>query len=254
MAAPFRFFPKSPATPPMLLIAATLALTSIFGVSGAIAAEDLEEAPRLLTISGTGNITARPDVAWIDMGVDSEAKTAREALDANTAAMNAIFDVLKELSIEEKDYQTSQFSIHAVYTQPSRPSSSDQVPVIRGYQVTNQLTVKIRDLDRTGEILDKVVAVGSNRLNNIRFDIDEPEALLDQAREKAVADALRKAKIYVGAAGMALGRIMSISESGSTWPQPVYARAMAMESGGNVPIAPGEQSLTAGVSLTIEIE
>jgi len=212
-----------------------------------------EETPRTLTVSGTGTISAKPDIAWINMGVDTEAKTARDALDANTSAMNAIFDVLKDLSIEEKDYQTSQFSINAVYTPQSR--DYNQVPVIRGYRVTNQLTVKIRDLDQIGDILDRVVSVGSNRLNGIRFAVDEPDELMDQARQKAVEDALRKAKIYVGAAGVTLGRIMTISEHGGFTPQPQFlGRAMAMEADSSVPIAPGEQKITAGVSLVIEIE
>ena len=119
--------------------------------------------------------------------------------------------------------------------------------------MTNQVSVTVRNLDRVGEILDKLVVTGSNQLNGIRFAIEKPQPLLDRARELAVAEALRKAKLLVNAAGVTLGRIVTISEGGSYAPMPKYAYAMA-EMRDAAPIAAGEQTLTANVSLTIEIE
>ncbi len=126
----------------------------------------------------------------------TEGATAAEALAANTKAMAAGGGA--DAGIEKRDMQTSQFSVYPVYEQ-MRPEDRPQTPKIGGYRVQNQLTVKVRDLDALGGILDKVVTLGSNQLSGIRFAIDEPQPLLDDARKKAVEDALRKAKLYAGA-------------------------------------------------------
>lgn len=204
----------------------------------------------MLTVNGMGKVTAQPDVAWVDMGVVTEAIAASEAVAANNQSMDAVFAALEEMAVARTDVQTSQFSVQPVY---SRPEGPDEAPTIRGYRVTNQVTVKIRQLSQIGFVIDRVVRLGSNRLNAVRFGIDDPEPLLDQAREQAVLDALRKAKLYVRASGVALGRIISITEAGAVVPEPRHARAFAMESA-QVPIAPGEQTLTAGVVLEIEID
>ena len=200
-------------------------------------------------------MTAAPDIAYVETGVLTEGKTAAEALAANTAAMEQVFAGLGEAGIEKKDMQTSQFSVYPVYEQVKPEDNRPHTPKIGGYRVQNQLTVKVRDLSALGGILDKVVTLGSNQLSGIRFSIDEPETLLDEAREDAVKDALRKAKLYAGAAGVSLGEIMSISESGTSMPQPYYAKDMMMRAeDSSVPMAPGEQTLSANVTLVIKID
>lgn len=217
-------------------------------------AQEADE-PRTITISGEGEATAVPDIAYIDTGVVTEGATAAEALAANTKAMAAVFKGLEDAGIEKRDMQTSQFSVYPVYEQ-MRPEDRPQTPKIGGYRVQNQLTVKVRDLDALGGILDKVVTLGSNQLSGIRFAIDKPEPLLDDARKKAVEDALRKAKLYAGAAGVALGQIMSITESGGGMPpQPMYMKAMGeMARDSSVPMAAGEQTVSASVTLVIKID
>ena len=149
-----------------------------------------------MTVTGTGNVSARPDIAYLESGVVSEGKTAKDALSENTKAMNDIFDGLAKLDIDKDDIRTSQFSVNPIYTQPPvQPDGTREPRSIRGYQVTNQVTVTVRKLDRLGDILDKLVSLGSNQLNGVRFEIENPEPLLDQAREAAVLDALRKAKL-----------------------------------------------------------
>jgi len=210
---------------------------------------------REMTVSGTGNLSARPDIAYLESGVVSQGKTADEALRENTKAMNAIFDGLTKMSINKDDIRTSQFSVNPLYTEPPvSPNGTRDAPTIRGYQVTNQVTVTVRKLDHLGDILDKLVSLGSNQLNGVRFEIENPEPLLDKAREAAVLDALRKAKIYANASGVALGPVLTISESGN-YQQPVYMKAtMAMRDSAPVPMAAGTQELSASVSLTIGIE
>ncbi len=209
-----------------------------------------EEMQRTITITGQGQVSVKPDIAIVESGVVTQAKTAADALTANTQAMQAVFATLKELGIEDKDMRTSQFSVNAIYTRPERGEARQ----ISGYQVSNLVSVTIRDLDRVGEVLDGVVSNGSNELRGIRFQVEKPGPLLDGAREEAVKDALRKAKIYVAAAGVALGPVITINEhGGGGGPQPMFARAMAMEDS-SVPIAAGEQTLSTSVTLVIGLE
>ncbi|MFN4354786.1 SIMPL domain-containing protein [Parvibaculum sp.] len=231
-----------------LAVAASLAL--------APAAHATEKAPRIITITGEGEVTAAPDIAYVDMGVVSEGKTAGEALAANTAAMEKVFEGLGKAGIDKKDMQTSNFSVYPVYEQVRPDDNRPHTPKIGGYTVQNQLTVKVRDLDNLGAILDRVVSLGSNQLSGVRFAIDDPKPLMNEARQAAVKDALDKAKLYAGAAGVAVGEILSISESGASMPQPYYAKDMMMAvraEGAPVPMAAGEQTVSANVTLVIRI-
>lgn len=231
-----------------LIVAAALAL--------APAAHATEEKPRTITITGEGEVTAAPDIAYVDMGVVSEGKTAAEALAANTAAMEKVFEGLEEAGIDKKDMQTSNFSVYPVYEQVRPEDNRPHTPKIGGYTVQNQLTVKVRDLDNLGAILDKVVTLGSNQLSGVRFAIDDPKPLMDEARKAAVTNALDKAKLYAGAAGVAVGEILTISEGGYSMPQPYYAKDMMMSAraeGAPVPMAAGEQTVSANVTLVIRI-
>ncbi len=242
--------------PRRIALAAPILAAFLIALTAAAPARATETPPqRTITITGEGESVGVPDIAYIDTGVVTEGKTAGEALTANTKAMNAIFKGLEEAGIEKRDMQTSQFSVYPVYEQ-IEPQTQPQMPKIGGYRVQNQLTVKVRNLDALGGILDQVVKLGSNQLSGIRFAIDKPEPLIDEARKKAVADALRKAKLYAGAAGVALGPIQTITESSMGYaPQPMYAKSMmAMERDSSVPVAAGEQTLSASVTLVIRID
>ncbi|MEQ8269056.1 MAG: SIMPL domain-containing protein [Parvibaculum sp.] len=240
------------AAAPLALVAA---IALFLGSTLAAHAQETKEAPRIITITGEGESSAAPDIAYIETGVVTDGKTAAEALAANSKAMESVFAGLKDAGIAEKDMQTSQFSVYPVYEQQDPQNREPQTPKIGGYRVQNQLTVTVRDLSGLGAILDKVVTLGSNQLSGIRFSIDEPDALIDEARKDAVKDALRKAKLYAGAAGVSLGRIMSISENGVSMPQPYYAKDMMMRAeAASVPVAAGEQTLSASVTLVIAID
>ncbi len=209
-----------------------------------------EEIQRTITITGQGQVSVKPDIAVVDSGVVTQAKTAAEALAANTQAMQSVFAALKELGIEDRDMRTSQFSVNAMHTRPERGEASR----ISGYQVSNLVSVTLRHLDRVGEVLDKLVSIGSNELPGIRFQVEKPGPLMDGAREEAVKDALRKAKIYVAAAGVALGPVLTINEHGGGGrPQPMFAARMESFSA-DVPVAAGEQTLSTSVTLVIGLE
>ncbi|MFN3933384.1 SIMPL domain-containing protein [Parvibaculum sp.] len=242
-----------PARPHLILALSALFIAA--GLAAAPLAQATEQRARTITITGEAQVSAAPDIAYVDMGVVTEGKTAGEALAANTAAMQKVFDGLEKAGIDKKDMQTSNFSVYPVYEQVRPDDNRPHTPKIGGYTVQNQLTVKVRDLDNLGAILDKVVSLGSNQLSGIRFAIDDPKPLMNEARQAAVKDALDKAKLYAGAAGVAVGEIISISENGYSVPQPYYAKDMMMmrAEAAPVPVAAGEQTVSANVTLVIRI-
>ncbi len=214
------------------------------------------EQKRTITVEGEGSVSAKPDTASVNAGVVAEAKTAREALSANTKNMKTVFDALKGAGISEDDIRTSGFSVNPVYSRSERkPDGTQDDPKITGYRASNNVSVIIRDLAKVGAVLDEVVSSGANSVNGVSFFIDNPQSLMDDARRKAVEDALRRATILAGTAGANLGPVMTISENGGYRPQPMMMRSMAMEdAGGSVPVAPGTQEITTSVNLVIGLE
>ena len=169
-----------------LVLAACLA-------GGSALAQAPDRPLRTLTMTGTGEMRAKPDTAIVTLGVMSRADTARAALTANNAAMTAILSSLEAAGIAKKDIQTSNFSVNPVY---DYDNTGAKPPRITGYDVSNQLAVTVRKLDTLGTILDEAVSKGSNQIYGITFTIDDPRALEDEARKSAVQDAVRKAKLY----------------------------------------------------------
>lgn len=210
-----------------------------------------EPAPekRTISVSGTGIVHARPDTANLSIGVSSEARSAGEALNLNTSAMERVIADLKALGIAQKDIQTTNFSVN-----PRQQHFKDgKPPVITGYRVVNAVTIVVRDLGKLGDILDRAVSKGSNQINGIRFSIDDPEKLEDQARRLAMKDARSKADIYAESGDVKVGDILTISESTISRPIP-FGRTVAMEARARpVPIEAGEQQVSATVSVTWEI-
>ena len=230
------------------LLASALVL---FAGLAASAVADEDTFRRTITLSGTGETNAAPDLARVTSGVQTEALTAREALTENNRAMAAVIEGLKQAGIAEKDIQTSNFSVGPRYEYP--PNAR---PMLVGYQVSNTVTITVHDLAKIGETLDRIVTLGSNTIHGIGFSIDDPEALEDEARRLALADARRKAELYAAAGGFRLGRILTVAESSRGGPQPPvpYMRAAKMDAGESVPIQGGEQSVGIQVSATWEIE
>lgn len=231
-----------------LLILAGLAF--VLGTAPLLLAAQEIDPPRGVTVVGTGEVRAKPDLAVVRIGVVSQAATARAALDANNAAMRDIMAALAEQAIAGRDVQTSQFSVQPRY----RHDPDNQLPPrIDGYEVSNQLAVIIRDLDKLGPVLDLAVSVGSNQILGVEFSLADPEPRRDEARRLAVADALRKAELYARAAGIELGAIRAITEEARAGPpQPLHQR-MEMSAEASVPIAEGEQAITIEVTINWDI-
>jgi len=189
-----------------LLLVTLLCGLALLTATPAAAAKDKQQ--RTVSLTGTGTVTASADTAQISTGVISEADTARQALDKNTAAMAKVVAELKAQGIEPKDIQTTNFSVRPRFQQ----SKDGKPPKIIGYRVVNSVTIRLRDLKQLGAILDKVVTLGSNQIGGITFSVDDPTKLEDEARNRAMQDGIRKAKLYASAAGAALGKVVTIQE------------------------------------------
>jgi hypothetical protein len=219
----------------------------------AVAAD--QAAPRTLSVSGIGEVKSAPDESNLSAGVTTQASTAAQALAANSHAMNAVFATLKRLGIPDRDIQTSDFSVQPQY-QTCKPGTSCPQRII-GYQVSNNVDVTVEDLDKTGAVLDALVSSGSNQIGGINFSIHDPKPLLRTARAAAVADAIDRAQTYAKAAGIILGPILSIDEGANQAPQPVYRNRMMAMAGmpaAPPPVAGGEESVSASVTITWQIQ
>ena len=222
-----------------------IAVVGILGLgAGAVVAEE-KKMDRTVTVSATGEAGAEPDMARVSSGVTSEADTAREALSRNSAAMKKLIAGMKTAGVDAKDIQTSSFHIEPRYTNPRE----GQTPVINGYRVTNQVEIRARNLDKLGDLLDTLVTLGANQMSGLSFEVSKAETLKDEARRSAIANALRRAKLYAEAAGATVGEVIAISEdTGVQGPRPyVMARTAMAES---VPIERGTETLEARVTVT----
>ena len=203
--------------------------------------------PAAISVTGEATVSVPPDLAEIGGGVTSEAKTAREASEANNAAMGKVLQALKGAGIEEKDVQTSRLSL-----QPQSAPNRTGPSAIAGYRASNRVTIRVRDLTKVANVIDTLVGAGANEIGGINFVVSQASKLLDEARERAVADARRKAEIYAKAAGVTLGAPLSISE-GST-PVPIPYRRMAAGMAASAPVAQGEETLQVTVSVSWAIK
>jgi len=203
--------------------------------------------PAAISVTGEATVSVPPDLAEINGGVTSEAKTAREASEANNAAMGKVLQALKGAGIEEKDIQTARLSL-----QPQSAPNRSGPSAIAGYRASNRVTIRVRDVTKVASVIDTLVGAGANEIGGINFVVSQASKLLDEARERAVADARRKAEIYAKAAGVTLGAPLSISEEGNSAPAPY--RRMAAGMAVSAPVAQGEETLQVTVSVSWAIK
>jgi uncharacterized protein YggE len=224
-----------------------LAIAALAGtlLSNPAVADDAQ--PAMISVTGQAQISVPPDLALIDGGVSSEAKTARQASEANNVAMGKVLLALKGAGFDEKDVQTSRLSLEPQYVEQTRPGPN----VISGYRASNRVIIKLRDVSKVAGTIDTLVASGANEIGGISFMVEKASKLLDDARAEAVADARRRAEIYASAAGVTLGAPLRISETSSGGsPMPMMARKMAA----SAPVAQGEETLQVNVSVSWAIK
>jgi uncharacterized protein YggE len=203
-----------------------------------------------LDINATGEVSRVPDVAIISAGVVSRSATASGAMQDAAARMERVIAALKRAGIADRDIQTSSVNLN-----PEYKYVENQPPQLVGYNASNSVTIRFRDIRNSGKILDALVSQGANQINGPNLTIDKPEASLDEARAKAVANARARADLYARALGLKVVRVVSVSESGGNYPVPppmaMYARAEAASA--KTPIEPGEQKLQVNLSVTFEL-
>lgn len=207
-----------------------------------------DDEPRLIVVQSTGTVSAAPDMAVVRLGVSHEARTASEAMAQANAAAARVLEKLASAGIEPRDVQTSSLNLY-----PVRDQTGNRPPQIRGYVASNDLTVRVRDVDALGGLLDSVISEGANTLNSLSFAIADTSPLETEARAKAVREARAMAETLADAAGVTLGPVASISEGGGGMqPGPMMQSDMRLESA--VPVASGELDVTVSVTVAFAIE
>lgn len=222
---------------------------SLTGTGGFVTAAQAASVDRQITITGTGVIAAVPDMATLQLGIVTQGLSGKDALGENSKQMARVIADLAAAGIEERDIQTTGLSL-----QPDWDRRNDRNEPMRivGYTARNGVTIRVRDLDILGDVLDDVVGSGANQFNGLSFGVINPAPLQDQARVLAVKNAAARAELLVTAAGAKLGDVLSISEQGAIRPQ--MMRSMAMDlAESSVPVAAGEVDLQANVTITYEI-
>lgn len=225
-----------------------LILAVVFFLTGV--ATGLAEEPRIIVTTGVGTVEAEPDMATVRVGVTREARLAGDALDQTSKAMADVIARLQQEGVAARDMQTQGLSLQPVWSRQN--SNSNEQRRITGFLARNGLIVRVRALDDLGSILDQIVQDGANTFDGVSFALQEPEAALAEARERAVIQAMEKAEQLTLAAGVGLGPVMSIAEVSGV-PRPAMMEMAAVRMTDAVPIATGEVSLSVQVEMEFEI-
>jgi uncharacterized protein len=223
-----------------------LAMALVAGA--ALAAPVLAQTPAQITVTGEGQVEAAPDMATMTLGVTTEGPTPAEAMAANSSQLAAVLERLRGAGISDQDLQTTGLSLNPNW----QNDATGTAPRIAGYVATNMLTVRIRALDGLGAVLDAAIGQGANTFNGISFGLADPAPAMNEARRRAVADAMARAELLAGAAGVPLGPVLSITEGGASgWPAPAYRMDAAAAS--PVPVAAGQVSTQASVTMVFSL-
>ncbi len=232
-----------------LLLATTVAAPVALAQAAPPAADSMFRATTL-NLSAYGETRIAPDMATINLGVNTEAPTASAAMAANATQMNKIFAALRRAGIADKDIQTSGLNLNAQYDYVE-----NNPPKLRGYQASNTVTVTVHDLTRLGSAVDATVSAGANQVNGISFGLNDPTAAENAAREEAVKALSAKANLYARATGYRVGRLVTLSEGGGyTPPSPMPVMAMArFDKAESTPVAGGELKVRVDVTGLYEL-
>jgi len=235
---------------PRVLTAGAIIAAAMLIAAVAARAEPQAPPEARVVVTGEGSVVVAPDEARIRSGVVTRARTAREATDANNRQMAAVVAALRGGGIEEKDIQTSRFSVQPVYG----PVQANAEPRLTGFTVSNQVTVLVRQVGAVSAVLDRIIAAGANDVGSVEFLHADLSKALDQAREAAVADARRKAELYARAAGRHLGPVQWITEDSAYAPSPgLKALRAGVAMAAPVPIAAGEDTLQVRITVGFDM-
>ena len=207
-----------------------------------------------VTVSGEGKVYAKPDIALVNLGVETKGQTTAEVISKNTEKMNAVTQSVKDQGVEEKDIKTTNYNLAPLYNWTEGAGR-----VFQGYTLTQNLQVKIRDFTKVGEILKQAVAKGANLTSNLQFTIENPEQFKQEARAKAIEQAKQNAQNLAEVSGIALGRLVNVHESNF----PMYELAKGIGYGGGgieamaapaPSIQPGQSEISVTINLTYQVK
>jgi len=236
------------------LLVAAVALSACGSAQNA-AQPSAQTPTRTITVVGQGKATGTPDQARINIGVETQAASAQEAMNANRDKMNALLAKLKSLGIADKDMQTSNFSIYTEQRPQSLPVETKGGEGEIVYHVSNQVNIKVREVSKLGDILDQAVSAGANSVYGVYFEVSDTKDLEAQAREKAIADAKSRAEALAKLAGVSVGDVLVISEVITGGPGPIYYDVAKVQGlGGGTSIQPGEYEFSLSVQVTYSIK
>ena len=245
----------------LIIFLAAASISAMAGALGKLKQLKLTDGNRTVIFTDTGEVYAKPDLAIIDLSVVTEAKTVADAMTQNTNKMNAVINFVKSQGVDQKDLKTTNFSIYPQYSYvraaPMMYPEPDGIQVLTGYNVTQTLEVKIRDLSKTGVIIEGATAAGANQIGNLQFTIDNEDQLKEQARSQAIKKIKARAGELSKELGVNIKKIINFSEN--AYGPIFYASDKALEMGGGTPSAPipqtqtGENKISVTVTVTYEI-
>ncbi len=233
-----------------LMAAALLALAAPLAPAGAQGASTQAADGTRLDVVVTGEVTRVPDIVLINAGVTTQAPTATEAIRANAVQIDSMRAALRRAGVAAGDIQTSSVNLS-----PEWRHVAERAPQFIGYRAHHMVNVRFRDAANAGRILDALVAAGANELNGPTFEIERPEAALDEARTRALASARARAELYAGSLGMRVKRVLAVSEAGGPRPGPMpFARMDMAQNAAATNIVLGEQALAVSLTVSFELE
>lgn len=228
-----------------------LLATMLMLVSTIAFAEDKPQ-PGVINVSGAGEVSAKPDMAVINAGVTTENESAKACYAANSEIMNKVYAELKAMGITDNDIKTAAFNLNPRIVYPNKPGERER---ITGYTLAHIFNVNIQDVKKTGEVIDKLAKAGATNINNVQFRLKNDEEYLSFARGNAVKAARKKADELAKGAGVALGKIVSISEDNARPVYPVYNEMRMMKAAAApAPVMEGELNISVSVQMTYEIK
>jgi len=237
------------------LAAGAMVLSACSNTAVPVAQAETLPAGRSITVVGQGKAGGVPDVAHINVGVETTGASAQEAVNANKQQMSALLEKLKGMGIPDKDIQTSNYSIYT--EQPPSPMSAEgqvagqAAPI---YHVSNQVNVTVRDTSKVGDVLDQAVSAGANSIYGVTFEVSDTTKLEAAAREKAIADAKARATSLAQLSGVSVGEVLAISEVVGGGPGPLMVERVMGMGGGGTPIQPGEFQVSVSVQVSYAIQ
>jgi hypothetical protein len=203
-----------------------------------------------ITVGGEGKVTVKPDLGHVQLGVQVQKSTAKEARDAAAAAMAKVVAAIKALGVDDKDIQSTQVSLNPVYDYPNNSS-----PVLRGYQLTNSVAVTVRDITKITDVVDDSVTAGATSVDGISFDVADRTAAEAQARDAAAKDARAKADTYAKSLGLSITGVAAVSEqvSAPVWYSPNYATSASGAAGDKAAVPTPVQTGSTDVTIDVQV-